>query len=84
MSQDKPSSERSAPIERVRNAVNPLERLRRHVEDVRLEMRQVSWPSWKQVRSTTFVVLFFTFAIAAFFKGIDVIAAFLYQLVTGR
>lgn len=84
MSQDKASEERSAPVDEVRNAVSHLERCRRYVEDVRLEMTQVSWPSWKQVRSTTFVVLFFTFAMAAFFKVIDVVAAFLYRIVVGR
>jgi preprotein translocase subunit SecE len=84
MSQDKVSDERSAPVEHVRNAISHLERCRRYVRDVRLEMRQVSWPSWKQVRSTTVVVLFFTFAMAAFLKVVDVAAAFLYRLVGGR
>ena len=84
MSQDKASDERSAPVEQVRNAISHLERCRRYIEDVRLEMTQVSWPSWKEVRSTTFVVLFFTFAMTAFLKIIDVVAAFLYRLVVGR
>jgi preprotein translocase SecE subunit len=69
MSQDKASEERSALVDEVRNAVSHLERCRRYVEDVRLEMTQVSWPSWKQVRSTTFVVLFFTFAMAGFLQS---------------
>jgi preprotein translocase subunit SecE len=84
MSQDKASDERSAPVEQVRNAISHLERCRRYVKDVRLEMTQVSWPSWKQVRSTTFVVLVFTFAMAAFLKVIDVVAAFLSRLLVGR
>jgi len=84
MSQDKASGERSAPVEQVRNAISHLEKCRRYVKDVRLEMRQVSWPSWKQVRSTTFVVLFFTFAVTAYLKVIDVVVAFLYRLVVGR
>jgi preprotein translocase subunit SecE len=84
MSQDKASDERSAPVEQVRNAISHLERCWRYAKDVRLEMRQVSWPSWKQVRSTTVVVLFFTFAMAAFLKVVDVAAAFLYRLVGGR
>jgi len=84
MSQDKGSDERSAPVEQVRNAISHLERCRRYVKDVRLEMRQVSWPGWKQVRSSTFVVLFFTFAMAVFLKAIDVVVEFLYRLVVGR
>ena len=84
MSQDKASDERSAPVEQVRNAISHLERFRRYVKDVRLEMTQVSWPGWKQVRSATFVVLFFTFAMTAFLKVIDLVAEFLYRLVVGR
>ena len=84
MSQDKASDERSAPVEQVRNAVSHLERFWRYVKDVRLEMTQVSWPGWKQVRSATFVVLFFTFAMTAFLKVIDLVAEFLYRLVVGR
>lgn len=84
MSQDEASNEISAPAELDRNAITPRQRFRGYVEDVRVEMRHVSWPSWMQVRSTTFVVLFFTFAMTAFFKVIDLIAALLDQLVVGR
>jgi preprotein translocase subunit SecE len=84
MSQDKASDERSAPVEQDRNAISPLERCRRYVKDVRSEMTQVSWPSWKQVRSTTVVVLVFTFAMAAFLKVIDFVAEFLSRLLFGR
>ena len=84
MSQDKASREISARDKQAGTAVSPIDRFRRYVEDIRLEMKPVSWPSWKEVRSTTFIVLFFTFAMAAFFKVIDVIAALLYKLVTGR
>jgi len=84
MSQDKMSAEKSPPIEQVEGTANPGGRVRRYVADVRLEMRQVSWPTWKQVRSTTFVVLFFTFAMTAFVVVIDGIAEFLYRLFVGR
>ena len=84
MSQDKASEETSAPVEQVRNTVSRLERCRRYVEDIRLEMTQVSWPSSKQVRSSAFVALFFTFAMAAFLKVVDLVVAFLYWLVVGR
>jgi preprotein translocase SecE subunit len=84
MSQDKLSAEQSQPIEQVEDAANPGERVRRYLAGVRREMRLVSWPAWKQVRSTTLVVLFFTFAMAAFFALVNGIAEFLYRLVVGR
>ena len=76
MSQDKMSAEESSS--------NSIERFRRYVTDVRMEMKQVTWPTWKQVRSTTFVVLFFTLAMAVFVAIVDWIGAFLYQLLVTR
>jgi len=34
-------------------------------------MRRVTWPSWKQVRATTIVVIIAVFAFAAYFAVID-------------
>jgi preprotein translocase subunit SecE len=40
---------------------------------LRLEMRRVTWPSRKQVESTTAVVIFSVFAFAAYFEVVDTI-----------
>ncbi len=40
-------------------------RWRQFLHEVRVEMRQVTWPSWNDVRSTTLVVI----AAVAFFAG---------------
>jgi preprotein translocase subunit SecE len=42
-----------------------------YFEELRAEMRRVTWPSWKQVRATTTVVLFAVFAFAAYFAVVD-------------
>jgi preprotein translocase subunit SecE len=84
MSQDKTSADESLSLEGRKDSSNAVGKVRRYVDDVRLEMRQVSWPTWKQVRSTTLVVLFFTLAIAAFLRVIDGIAESLYWLVVGK
>ena len=42
-----------------------------YFEELRAEMRRVTWPSWKQVRATTTVVLFAVFAFAAYFALVD-------------
>jgi preprotein translocase subunit SecE len=44
-----------------------------YIEDVRAEMRHVSWPSWKQVRATTGVVIAAVFLFAAYFAVVDAI-----------
>jgi preprotein translocase subunit SecE len=46
-------------------------RTKDYFEELQLEMKRVTWPSWKQVRSTTGVVIFAVFAFAAYFAIVD-------------
>jgi len=46
-------------------------RTRDYVNELKLEMRRVTWPNRKQVESTTMVVIFTVFAFAAFFFVVD-------------
>ena len=39
--------------------------------ELQQEMRRVSWPTWKQVRATTVVVIAAVFAFAAYFFVVD-------------
>jgi preprotein translocase subunit SecE len=48
-----------------------LENTRAYIGDIRSEMRRVTWPSRKQVESTTLVVILSVFAFAAYFKVVD-------------
>ena len=42
-----------------------------YFEDLKQEMRRVTWPTWKQVRATTIVVIVAVFAFAAYFAVVD-------------
>jgi preprotein translocase subunit SecE len=42
-----------------------------YFEDLRQEMRRVTWPSRAQVQATTLVVILTVFAFAAYFKLVD-------------
>jgi preprotein translocase subunit SecE len=44
-----------------------------YVLELQMEMRRVTWPSWKQVRATTIVVIVAVFAFAAYFYVVDLI-----------
>lgn len=44
---------------------------RAYFEDLQMEMRRVTWPSWKQVRATTLVVVVAVFAFALYFFIVD-------------
>ena len=44
-----------------------------YVQELQIEMRRVTWPSWKQVRATTGVVIACVFAFAAYFWAVDLV-----------
>jgi len=46
-------------------------RTRDYFNEIKLEMRRVTWPNRKQVESTTVVVIFTVFAFAAYFAVVD-------------
>jgi preprotein translocase subunit SecE len=46
-----------------------------YFNELKLEMRRVTWPSRKQVESTTVVVIVTVFAFAAYFQVVDTVLA---------
>ena len=44
-----------------------------YFDDLKKEMRLVSWPTWNQVRATTTVVIVAVFLFAAYFWAVDMI-----------
>lgn len=47
------------------------QRIKEYVTDLQMEMRRVTWPTWKQVQATTTVVVVAVFAFAAYFRAVD-------------
>ena len=52
---------------------NWVQGTREYINDLKLEMRRVTWPNRKQVESTTAVVIFSVFAFAGYFAVVDAI-----------
>ncbi len=50
-------------------------KVRDYVQDLRNEMRRVTWPNWKQVRATTLVVIVAVFLFAAYFFVVDALVS---------
>jgi preprotein translocase subunit SecE len=46
-------------------------KVRDYFDELRLEMRRVTWPPWKQVRATTGVVIAAVFVFAIYFFIVD-------------
>lgn len=42
-----------------------------YIDELKLEMRRVTWPTRKQVEATTVVVIICVFGFAAYFKVVD-------------
>jgi preprotein translocase subunit SecE len=54
-------------------AVSWPQRTKSYIEELRTEMKRVSWPTWKQVRATTGVVIAAVFLFAAYFLVVDTV-----------
>jgi len=50
---------------------NLIQRTRDYIDELRSEMRKVTWPTRKQVQATTVVVIACVFLFAAFFAVVD-------------
>ncbi len=50
---------------------NWLQRTKDYFNELKLEMRRVTWPNRKQVEGTTMVVIFSVFAFAGYFAIVD-------------
>jgi preprotein translocase subunit SecE len=50
-----------------------LTRVKDYIDDLKAEMRRVTWPSRPQVQATTAVVIACTFLFAAYFAVVDLI-----------
>ncbi len=55
-------------------------RTKTYFEELKQEMGRVTWPSWKQVRATTGVVIAAVFGFAAYFAVVDALVG---KLING-
>jgi preprotein translocase subunit SecE len=59
----------------IARVVNWPRRVRDYYNELRNEMKRVTWPNRKQVRATTGVVLFTVFMFAIYFFVVDAVLA---------
>jgi len=52
---------------------NWIESTRSYLQDIRSEMKRVTWPNRDRVQSTTLVVIVSVFIFAAYFKIVDTV-----------
>ncbi len=54
-------------------AASWVDKIKEYFQDLRAEMRRVTWPSTKQVQATTAVVIGAVFLFAAYFAVVDLL-----------
>jgi len=50
-----------------------IKKIRKFLEEVRFEMKKVSWPTWEELRGSTYVVLSLSVIIALFLFLVDLV-----------
>jgi preprotein translocase subunit SecE len=58
-----------------------MNKIKKFFSDVKFEMKKVSWPSWEELKGSTFVVISFTIIVSIFLFFIDRILATLLQVI---
>lgn len=58
-----------------------MNKIKKFFSEVNLEMKKVSWPTWVELKGSTFVVISFTTIISLFLFFIDRILATLLQVL---
>ncbi|MBT3737655.1 MAG: preprotein translocase subunit SecE [Candidatus Marinimicrobia bacterium] len=58
-----------------------MNKIKKFFSDVKFEMKKVSWPSWEELKGSTFVVISFSIIVSIFLFFIDRILATLLQVI---
>jgi preprotein translocase subunit SecE len=58
-----------------------VEKIQNFLNDVRFEMSKVSWPTWEELKSSTYVVLSLSFILILFLFMVDFILAKILKIV---
>ena len=58
-----------------------MNKIKKFFSDVKFEMKKVSWPSWEELKGSTFVVISFSIIVSIFLFFIDRILATILQVI---
>ncbi len=50
-----------------------IKKIRNYFEEIQFEMKKVSWPTWDELKGSTYVVLSFSVLVAAFLFVVDLV-----------
>ena len=58
-----------------------MNKVKKFFSEVSFEMKKVSWPTWIELKGSTFVVIYFSIIISVFLFFIDRVLATLLQVI---
>ncbi|MEC7799556.1 MAG: preprotein translocase subunit SecE [Candidatus Neomarinimicrobiota bacterium] len=58
-----------------------MNKIKKFFSDVKFEMEKVSWPSWGELKGSTFVVISFSILVSLFLFFIDRILSSILQVI---
>ena len=58
-----------------------IEKIKKFLSDVKFEMSKVSWPTWEELKSSTYVVLTLSFILIVFLFVVDFILGKILKVV---
>jgi preprotein translocase subunit SecE len=58
-----------------------INKLQQFIADVKFEMTKVSWPSWEELRSSTYIVLGLSLILIVFLFSIDFLLSKILNIV---
>ena len=58
-----------------------MNKIKKFFSDVKIEMEKVSWPSWGELKGSTFVVISFSILVSLFLFFIDRILSSILQVI---
>ncbi len=58
-----------------------IKKIRKIFEEVQFEMKKVSWPTWDELKGSTYVVLSFSVLIAMFLFVVDLILSKILNII---
>ena len=58
-----------------------FEKVKKFISDVKFEMSKVSWPTWEELKNSTYVVLTLSFILIVFLFMVDFILAKILKVV---
>jgi len=58
-----------------------MNKIQKFFSDVKFEMKKVSWPTWNELKGSTFVVISFSIIVSVFLFFIDRILSTLLQVI---